>query len=70
MPVAPCHFSVTISLTWFVPLLLEKQEKFMIKCVIKKKMGRECLHVFIQMQGIFPFKTLLILTTSAPGSQG
>lgn len=43
MPVAPCHFSVTISLTWFVPLLLEKQEKFMIKCVIKKKNGEGML---------------------------
>lgn len=45
MPTAPCHFSVTISLIWFVPFLLEKQEKLM-KCVILKG-GRDLLCMWL-----------------------
>lgn len=40
---APCHFSVTISLIWSVPFHLEKEEKLM-ECVIKKKKwGGTCM---------------------------
>lgn len=40
---APCRFFVAVSLIWFVPFLLEKQEK-MMKYVILKKVRRD-LHV-------------------------